>query len=193
MPICISRMKLPELSNIKRLRTKLGITQTELAKMANVSQSLIARLEKGTVDPRYSKVAGIFNALDELKKEEITAGELMSKEVVNIQATDTIKTTINIMNKFKVSQMPVFNKKKVVGSISEKVILDEIGKGVNMQDLSHRLVGNFMDPSFPTVNMNTPITTLSKLLEHDNAVLVMVQGSIKGIITKTDLLKVVSQ
>ena len=36
-----------ELEEIKRIRKKLGISQTELANRAQVSQSLIAKVESG--------------------------------------------------------------------------------------------------------------------------------------------------
>ncbi|MBN2014409.1 MAG: CBS domain-containing protein [Candidatus Altiarchaeota archaeon] len=184
-------MRLLGLTEIKRLRKDLGITQSELAEKASVSQSLIARLEAGTVDPRYSKVERICKALDELKKREITAKELMTSKVVGVQLTDSMEDTVRIMSRFKVSQIPVFNKKKVAGSISEKRILNEIGKGANMKDFSHRNVADFMEHPFPIVNNTTSLTTLSKLLEHNTAILVMEGGDIKGIITNADLLKVV--
>ncbi len=184
-------MLLPELSEISRLRRKFGITQTELGKRAGVSQSLVARLEKGRADPRYSKVASVFRALDELRGKEILARELMTSRVVGVQLTDSMEKIVNILKKFNVSQMPVFDKKKVLGSISERVILDEIAKGANMLDLSHKNVERFMEHPFPIVSMNTPLTTISSLLEHNTAVLVMKRDKIEGIITNADLLKVV--
>ncbi len=184
-------MLLPELSEISRLRNKFGITQTELARRAGVSQSLVARLEKERVDPRYSKVAGIFRALDELRGREILTKELMTPEVVGVQLTDSMEKVAGIMKRYNVSQMPVFDRKKVVGSISERVILDEIAKGADMRDFSHRSVEEFMEHPFPIVSMNTPLTTISSLLEHNTAILVMERGDIKGIITNADLLKVV--
>jgi predicted transcriptional regulator len=190
--MCIfNKMLLPELSEISRLRKKFKITQTELAKKAGVSQSLIARLEMGRVDPRYSKVANVFRALNELKGREILAKELMTSGVVGVQTTDSMEETARIMKKRNVSQMPVFDKKKVVGSIWERIILDEIAKGRDMQDFSHRRVEEFMEQPFPIMSMDTPLTTISSLLEHNTAVLVMERGDIKGIITNANLLKVV--
>jgi len=184
-------MLLPELSDISRLRKKFDITQTELAKRAGVSQSLVARLERGRVDPRYSKAASVFRALDELRGKEILTKELMTPKVVGVQLTDSMEKIAGIMKRCNVSQMPVFDKKKVVGSISERVILDEIAKGADMRDFSHKDVDEFMEHPFPIVGMNTPLTTISTLLEHNTAVLVMERGDIKGIITNADLLKVV--
>ena len=186
-------MILPELSEIERARKKLGMTQTELAKKSGVSQSLIARLEAGRVDPSYSKVAQVFRALHEIKRQEITAKELMTTGVVGVRSEDTIEDAVNAMNRFKVSQMPVFSRGKVVGSITEKVVLDKIGRGADMRNFSSQRVGDFMDSPFPAVNLNAPLTTLSKLLETEKAVVIMDRGELKGIVTNADLLKVVSR
>jgi predicted transcriptional regulator len=48
----------------------LGLTQGQLAKIAGVSQSFIAKIESGKIDPSYSKVKTIFDVLD-LSLEEI--------------------------------------------------------------------------------------------------------------------------
>lgn len=51
-------------SSIAQLRLKKGWSQAELAKRASTSQSYIARLELGNVDPQVSTVIKIAKALD---------------------------------------------------------------------------------------------------------------------------------
>ena len=46
--------------DIGKKRRQLGLKQAELAKMAGVSQSLIAKLEAGTIDSSYTKVKTIL-------------------------------------------------------------------------------------------------------------------------------------
>ena len=58
-----------ELSDIKKLRIKIGMSQTELASKAKVSQAHIAKIENGKVDPRYSTVDRIFRCLKEEQKD----------------------------------------------------------------------------------------------------------------------------
>ncbi|MBI2647565.1 helix-turn-helix domain-containing protein, partial [Candidatus Woesearchaeota archaeon] len=59
-----------ELVEVKKIRKKLELTQTQLANRAGVSQSLIAKVESGRIDPTYSKTKKIFSALSELEKKE---------------------------------------------------------------------------------------------------------------------------
>jgi len=183
-------MQLPPLSEIQKQREKLSLTQTQLAEKAGVSQSLIARLEAGTVDPRYSKVAKVFTALEELKGKEIEAKEIMTKNVVGAKAENTIEQAASTMKEHGVSQMPVYDADNTIGSFSEKNILDQISKGINMQEYSMEKVRSHMDSAFPTVRPDTPLSVLSALLEHNRAVLVQDAGKTVGIVTNADLLKV---
>jgi len=96
-----------------------------------------------------------------------------------------------VMKRHDVSQLPVFEGKKQAGSISERVILDEIAKGTDVHALSEKKVSEFMEDAFPLVSLNAPLTSLSVLLENRPAVLIVGGGKIKGIVTNADLLKVV--
>jgi predicted transcriptional regulator len=184
-------MKLPEIDSIEKLRKKKRMTQTELAKLSGVSQSLIARIEARTVDPSYSKVVKIFNALTSTENQEISAKEIMTRNVVGVETRDTLGKAIDMMKKYKVSQMPVFEDNKLAGSMNEAVIMSQIAKGANIRTLSQKKVGEYMDDPFPALNPSTSIKTISSLLEHNKAVLITDKGRIEGIITKADLLKVV--
>jgi predicted transcriptional regulator len=179
------------LSEIHRLRKKLGITQTELAKKSGVSQSLIARIEAGAVDPRYTKAAEIFRALDEIQSKEITAGEIMTKTVFGVKTTDNVAEAAKKLEKNKVSQLPVYRGSQIVGSITESTISAQISRGLTSRELSTKRVEEAMEDSFPTVSEKTPVSAVSTLLEHAPAVLVSDAGETKGIITKADLLKIV--
>ncbi|MFH0861402.1 MAG: CBS domain-containing protein [Candidatus Altiarchaeota archaeon] len=184
-------MQLPPITEIGKLRKRLGLTQTDLAQRSQVSQSLIARLEAGTVDPRYSKVAQIFSALDEMRSKEIQAKEIMTREVTGIQHTASIEYAAGKMKKHNVSQMPVFDGDKILGSFTEKTIMGLITKGFDAKALSKEEIAEHMEDAFPTVKPETPLTVLSVLLEHNSAVLVQEHGKPVGIITKADLLKVI--
>ena len=64
-----------ELKDIGRRRRQLGLKQVELARLAGVSQSLIAKVERGKIDLAYSKAQEIFRALE--RGEKLSSSELI--------------------------------------------------------------------------------------------------------------------
>ncbi len=184
-------MALSDISRIKRIREKYNITQKELAGRAKVSQSLIARIEGGEIDPRYSKVRSILSALDELDKKEAgpKAGDIMSGDVLGVQVNDSVDSATNIMRSNNISQLPVFDGSRLVGSISEKIIIHQISSKVTFEQLSNKRVGEIMGGIFPSIDPKTPLSVISTLLGHSLAVVVMDRGNVTGIITKADLLR----
>jgi ribosome-binding protein aMBF1 (putative translation factor) len=50
--------------NLAQLRLKKGCSQLELAKRASTSQSYVARLERGKIDPQFSTVRKIAEVLE---------------------------------------------------------------------------------------------------------------------------------
>ena len=118
---------LPALEIISDRRRKLGLTQNQLADLAGVSQSYIAKLEAGKIEPSYLKVKSILEALDRLeKKREVSAAEIMNRNVDSINLNTTIYEAIELMRRHGYSQLPIIQKNKQVGSISERRLLDYI-------------------------------------------------------------------
>src|SRR5687767_16022587 len=90
IPLGISRgaaysaLVIPEIDEVRLLRRQLGLTQQELARMAGVSQSLIAKIERGLVQPSYSNVKRLVEALEAEKNRRhpaVTAGATCSKTI----------------------------------------------------------------------------------------------------------------
>jgi len=189
-------LMLPELSDIMKRRKRLGLTQKELAKLSGVSQSLIAKIEAGKIVPSYSKVKAIFDTLENLEenvlKINIKAGDIMSRKVIGVKIDCKVTEASKIMLKYGFSQLPVFNKGRVVGSISEKDIMAFLSKGLKPEELSKLTVGDIMDEPFPQVSIKTPVFVINSLLQTFNAVLVTDRGKLVGIITKADMLKVMN-
>ncbi|WP_455276561.1 CBS domain-containing protein [[Eubacterium] cellulosolvens] len=184
---------LPKIEEIERRRKSLGLGQKQLAKMVNVSQSMIAKIESGRINPSYIKTKAIFDLLESLeRKREIKAKDIHHGKVVGVQRDDLVSIATDKMHETGYSQLPVFDNIQVVGSISERTVLDQIIKGKDPAQLSKLKVEEVMDEAFPSVDKETPITVLSTLLQYNPAVMIGHKGKIIGIITKADLLKVVS-
>lgn len=181
-----------EISEIKYIRTELGITQEQLANASGVSQSLIARIERGDIDPRYSNVKAVFDTLKKLRekdKDEIRAENIMVQNIISVSRQDTVEYAAKIMKKHRISQLPVIDNDKVMGCISEKTIIDRIVLGENLHELSGKKVGEVMDSSVPVIDKKSSLSLVSILLEHSPAVIVTDEGTVRGIIAKADLLK----
>jgi len=181
-------MFLPTPEDMKKTRLELGLTQSELAARAGVSQPLIARIESDDVDPRLSTLRKIFDAFDAARKERIIVRSIMHSPVIHTSSGDSIEEAARIMEEHGFSQMPVIDNGVPVGSIST----DQIVRSMTDQDLkkvSHLLVRNIMGDSFPTVSPASDANTVSRILEQYTAVLVLEKGIVIGMVTKHDIMK----
>lgn len=179
-----------DLSLIKEQRRRLGMTQHRLAAISGVSQSLIAKIESGRIDPAYSKAKSIFSALQrERFSSEKKASDIMHAGVETIPADETLHFAAALMRRKGISQMPVSDGKRVVGSITEQTIVANFASG--QKKLATLRVREVMNDAFPTALPTTPVSAIASLLHHYSAVLVMEKGEAAGIITKADLLKTI--
>ena len=182
----------PTLEDIAKRRRQLGLKQSELAKMAGVSQSLIAKLEAGTIDSSYTKVKTIFDVLERLEfKTKTQADKVLHKNVVTVQKNEPISKVVKIMQEYGYSQIPVFDGKHSVGSISEKAILRQIMAGKDLEEISKLPTEEIMEEAFPQINEDAPLSLISSLLQTYSGVLVVKKGVVIGIITKADLLRMI--
>lgn len=184
------KVMLPELEELSKKRRQLGLKQAELAKLAGVSQSLIAKLEAGTIDSAYTKVKTIFDVLNHLEtKTKIQEQKVVPNEVIGIQKDEPLSKVVELMKEHGFSQIPVFEGKRSVGSISEKTILRQILAGKDLSQISKLATEEIMEEAFPQVGEDAPLTLISNLLQTYQAVLVTKKGNVLGIITKADLLR----
>lgn len=181
---------LPSLEEIRKKRVSLGLTQGELARLAGISQSLVAKIESGKAEPSYPNAKRIFEALDSLHaKEEKKAEEIMLSPVFSAKISEPIGKTLSLMREKGVSQLPVLEEGLVVGTISENAVLSLIEKGYRMEDIRKTPVREAMEPALPQVGRNTRYSSILQLLKESPAILVVEKGKILGIITKADLVR----
>jgi len=181
----------PAPEDIGKKRRQLGLKQAELAKMTGVSQSLIAKLEAGTIDSSYTKVKTIFDVLDRLEaKTKIQERKVVPNEVISIQKNEPVSKVVKLMKEHGYSQIPVFNGRQSVGSISEKTVLRQILNGKDLAQISNLPAKEIMEEAFPQIGEDAPLSLISNLLQSYQAVLVAKKGMVVGIITKADLLRI---
>lgn len=180
---------LADLSEIRQRRKQLNLTQQQLAELSGVSQSLIAKIEGESAIPSYENAKKLFDCLERIsEKHGVIAVHLMRAKVVTVLASESIQKAVRLMEKSGISQLPVLEGGKVVGTVSEKGLLARIG-GLGSQKMAETLIRDAMEEALPQIQPNTPFKVLASILEHSPAALVVEKGKIKGIISKSDLLK----
>jgi len=174
--------------DLKKLRKSYGLTQKEVAKKAGVSQSLIARIEAEKVDPRVSTLKKILNSILSVKTEK-NAGDIMHSPVIWVETKTLVKDAVNLMEKYGISQLPVLENEKIVGSIQEGTIIRKILESKEPKKIFSLKVEDLMEEPFPTVSLNTSFDEVLALFTHEKpAVLVVDKGKLVGIITKIDII-----
>ena len=183
---------LPSLEEIGRRRRLLALSQKHLAHLAGVSQSMIAKIESKRISPSYLKTKAIFDTLEGLeRRNEFKARDVSHGKVVGVHAHDAVSKGVRVMRETGFSQLPVFNNERIVGSLTERIILEKIFSTPKPDEVSRQSIEKIMDEAFPSVNEETPLSMVSTLLQYAPAVLVTKRGHVQGIITKADLLKVI--
>lgn len=173
-------------TQLKSLRVTKGLTQAELANNCGLSQSLIARIENGTVDPRFSTMQKISEAL----QQKLLARSFMSHPVIFATSNYSLVDAIKDMKKFNISQMPVMEKGKQIGSLVDSEILKRTDL-VHPASLESQDVLSVMGDPFPYVEEEDELELVIKLLQDNAAVVVTSKNAISGIITRADVLGVV--
>jgi predicted transcriptional regulator len=178
--------RLPTPEDVKKLRKKVGLTQTELAEKAGVSQSLIARIESGSVDPRLSTLQKILSAMQIADEESLTAKDIMFSPVVTIDSDAQVLEATELMRTKDISQLPVVKQGHSVGSVNDQIIVQHLSKG---QQVFQKKIEEIMEEAFPSVSLSTKVDVVHQLLASGHsAVLVIDKGAIVGIVTKIDLI-----
>lgn len=180
----------PELQEIRQLRKRHNLTQAQLAKLAGVSQSLIAKIEAGTVDPTFSHARRILEVLHGIEKEkELKAEQLITGKIISVGRNEPISEAVRKMKAHGISQLPVMDGSRVAGLISEGDIIDRMAEGKNPNEMK---AGESMGEAPPIIVKATPVSAVTELLRHFPLVIVAENGKPKGVITKADVLRKIS-
>jgi predicted transcriptional regulator len=171
---------------LKRMRKEAGLTQKRLAELAGVSQAHIAKIEEEKVDPRLSTINKILQILTEWKEKKCR--DIMTRKVLFARLRDKILDTGEKMIRYAISQVPVLDGNKVVGTVTEESIMRLLGSNIIDQT-----VENIMDSPLPFVDEETDVEEVRTLLKTYPGVLVTEDKKFVGIITRSDLLKAICE
>ncbi|HWP60677.1 MAG TPA: cystathionine beta-synthase [Candidatus Acidoferrales bacterium] len=109
--------------------------------------------------------------------------------LLSVEITSTVREAIALMNQYSVSQLPVFDKGNLVGSLSESALFQKTIESPEIMDLT---VGALIEPPFPTVGPDADLYEVLSLLKASPAVLICQRGKYQGIVTRFDVVEHVS-
>lgn len=127
-----------------------------------------------------------------LEPQKITAGLINETKdsdapqaLVFVSPQETVGAALAVMNENSITQIPVMEEEKAVGSLHESSVLQKLLKN---RDLLDAKVSDVMDKSFPIVDVDASFKELKSKLQKSPAVLVENFNRITGIITRSDVL-----
>jgi cystathionine beta-synthase len=111
--------------------------------------------------------------------------------LVHVHPDEKVESAIAILREYGVSQMPVLRAEppvmaaEVAGTIDERQLLDRIVTGA--ASLSDPIEPH-MSPPLPLIGGGEPISSLLAELEKADAVMVVVEGTPRGVLSRQDVL-----
>ena len=128
-----------------------------------------------------------------LEPQKITAGLITGtkkpqapKSLVWVKPGDMVGHALQRMDELGLSQIPVLDEGRAVGSLRENRCLARV---VRNRELLESPVSEVMEASFPTVDVDASSKEVTRRLQTSPAVLVEEYGRIIGIITRHDVLE----
>jgi cystathionine beta-synthase len=108
--------------------------------------------------------------------------------IVQVAPSAEVRQALNLMSTFDVSQLPVIDDGKCVGSLIESTLMT---RAIAEPPTLDRAVQDVMEPAFPVVESHLPLARLAPMLTHESpAALVAEAGKLIGIVSRYDLLRV---
>lgn len=125
-------------------------------------------------------------------KKGMTAQDIVAAnrngELITVKSSDTIGAALKLINQHSISQLPVTQDNRIVGSISEDLVFKKI---IENPEITNDAVKTIMQDALPFVDASTPLDVLSEMVKKANeAVLVKDFKQDKNyIITRYDIVK----
>jgi cystathionine beta-synthase len=107
------------------------------------------------------------------------------KSLIFVNPVDTVAAALEKMDELGLTQIPVLEEGRCVGSLRENRVLAKV---VRNRELLNSPVSEVMEGSFPIVDVDASSLDVTKKLQSSPAVLVEEYGRIIGIITRHDVL-----
>ena len=131
----------------------------------------------------WMRERGFLNEDNKVAKDLVSNHENLP--LLTIGAYEPVTNAIAIMRKFEISQLPVVDNGKFVGSVDDTQLVQVLIEDNSARD--ERVI-DYMQPAFPIVQASDPIETISKNITKENGSVLVELGQGKyHILTRHDI------
>lgn len=107
--------------------------------------------------------------------------------VVSVSPTDSVADAVELLRRYGISQTPVIENGRMIGSLTEDLLLRRLASG---EPLDTCAVGEIQGNAFPMLDADTPSKDAYALLGNGSSAVAVMHGDLlEGIVTKSDLLE----
>ena len=109
--------------------------------------------------------------------------------LVSLNQNSYVKDALKLMNEFNLSQLPIIDDNKSVGSVRENKLLSMV---LDDSESVNALISEVMEDPFPVIDENNTLDSASKTLKDSPAAIVQDRGNLVSIITRFDIIEFTS-
>jgi cystathionine beta-synthase len=121
---------------------------------------------------------------------DVLRGKTPLPQLITVQQNDTVKTALDLLRKYEISQIPVMQGNENVGSINDVGVMQSV---FDHADILHQPVSEVMGRAFPALEQFEAIERAYKLLTLANpAIVVTDDGEPIGVLTRQDIITFLS-
>ncbi len=118
-------------------------------------------------------------------------GSRKSQKLISLNPTHSVLDAIELMKKYEIENLPVFENGKNIGAISESGLFDKM---LNDSNIKSQNIASVMEKAYPEVSFDTPVERLSAYINKENgAVLSKDDSGLYQIVTKYDIIQSLSK
>jgi cystathionine beta-synthase len=128
-------------------------------------------------------------------KRRATVGDVLRSKtpvppLITVKDIDTVKTALDLLREYEISQIPVVRDHEQVGSINDIAVMQAV---FDQADILHKPVSEVMGHAFPTLEQFEEIDRAYKLLTLANpAIVVTDDGEPIGVLARQDIISFLS-
>jgi cystathionine beta-synthase len=170
------------------------VSALEVARRVNDPKAYVVTILADTGERYLSKVYNEewLRENEVLEDERTTVGRLVGAKdrsapaLIHVAPEASVRQALNLMSTYNVSQLPVLENGDGVGAVSEPALM---ARAIEEPKILDTPVRELMDPPFPVVDSDSPVSRLAALLgRRTPAALVRRDGEVMGIVTRYDVL-----